>query len=59
MYRANLSYSQLQNYLQLLMEQGLIKEDTAPGKGKVYRRTVKGGRVLERIEELLRELGVG
>ena len=49
MYRCNLSYSQLQRYLEILTGLGLLKED-----GGRYRITQKGESFLREFEDLRR-----
>jgi predicted transcriptional regulator len=56
MYRANLSFVQLNEYLGFLLEVGLLKETSEDGKS-VYRTTRKGVRFLRnyyKIRDLLR-----
>jgi len=56
MYRANLSFAQLNDYLDFLLEVGLLKERGEEGK-TVYRTTKKGVRFLQnyhKIRDLLR-----
>jgi len=56
MYRANLSFAQLNDYLGFLLEVGLLKE-TIENKKDVYKTTSKGARFLQnyyRIRDLLR-----
>jgi len=56
MYRANLSFSQLNDYLGFLLEVGLLKENKE-NERDVYRTTSKGVRFLQsyyRIKDLLR-----
>jgi len=56
MYRANLSFAQLNDYLGFLLEVGLLKE-TIEDKKDVYKITSKGIRFLQnyyRIRDLLR-----
>jgi predicted transcriptional regulator len=54
MYRANLSYDQLNEYLSFLLENGLIdKEADAEYEGAViYKVTQKGRQFLERYSQL-------
>jgi len=56
MYKANLSYAQLKNYLILLVKLNLLKT-TVHGKAIVYETTQKGKSFLERYKELIRLLG--
>ena len=56
MYRANLSFAQLNDYLDFLLEVGLLKETSEEGK-TIYRTTAKGVRFLRnyyKIRNLLR-----
>ena len=56
MYRANLSFAQLNDYLGFLLDVGLLKQAEEDGKD-VYRTTSKGARFLQnyyRIRDLLR-----
>jgi predicted transcriptional regulator len=57
MYRANLSFAQLNDYLGFLLEVGLLKE-TNESEKSVYKTTQKGVKFLEnyyKIRDLLRE----
>jgi len=59
MYRANLSFAQLNDYLGFLLEVGLLKESSENRKD-VYRTTPKGVRFLQsyyKIRDLLRGKG--
>ncbi len=59
MYRANLSFAQLNEYLSFLLEVGLLKE-TKENEKSVFRTTPKGVRFLQnyqRIRDLLRMKG--
>jgi len=51
MYRANLSFAQLNEYLSFLLKIGLLEEVTKDGK-TIYRTTPKGIRYLENYEEI-------
>ena len=56
MYRANLSFAQLNNYLSFLLEVGLLRE-TSEERKTVYRTTKKGVRFLlnyHKIRNLIR-----
>ena len=55
MYRANLSYAQLENYLQMLVKLDLLKT-TVPRKAIIYETTQKGKSFLERYKELTKLL---
>ena len=60
MYRANLSFAQLNEYLGFLLEVGLLKQTNEGGKD-VYRTSQKGVRFLQsyyRIRDLLRSKSV-
>ena len=53
MYRAKLSYSQVNTYLRLLIEKGFLENSTIRRKRQdinVYRTTQKGIRYIEKIE---------
>jgi len=55
MYRANLSFAQLNEYMGFLLEVGLLKE-TSENEKAVYKTTQKGARFLQnyyRIKDLL------
>ena len=57
MYRANLSFAQLKEYLRLLLDLKLLKKIRNNGKG-VYKTTSKGARFLQsykEIQDLLRK----
>jgi len=51
-YRATMNNSRLQKYLDFMMEQGLL-EKTHQGSATIYKRTEKGGQLLEQIDSLL------
>jgi len=51
MYRANLSFAQLQEYLDFLLETGLIKEVSKPS-GSHFEITAKGLEALDAFEHL-------
>ena len=51
MYRANLSFAQLNEYLRFLLQVGVLKETNEDGK-HVYRMTRKGARFLQSYYEL-------
>ena len=53
MYKAKLSYSQINSYLQLLIEKGYLENNTIKGKRQiitVYRTTSKGVEYIDNIE---------
>ena len=55
-YRANLSFSQLQSYLKLLIQNGLININEDAGGSKIYYTTPKGKLLMEhweKVKELL------
>jgi len=51
MYRANLSFAQLNEYLSFLLKIGLLKEATKEAKA-IYTTTPKGIKYLENYEEI-------
>jgi len=51
-YRATMNNSRLQKYLDFMTEQGLL-EKTRQGNSTIYKRTEKGGQLLEQIDSLL------
>jgi len=55
MYRANLSFAQLNEYLNFLLKMGLLKVNTENGK-RVYKTTAKGLKYLKKYEEILNHL---
>jgi predicted transcriptional regulator len=57
MYRANLSYTQLNNYLTFLLHYGLIIHSTVDGK-EGYLITAKGLDFIQRHRELERMIGI-
>jgi predicted transcriptional regulator len=59
MYSANMSYFQLQKYLQFLTEKELIDKVTVGNPKITYRITEKGLRLLESIDNILEMLGSG
>ena len=59
MYSANMSYFQLQKYLQYLTERELIDKVTVGNPKITYRITDKGPRLLESIDNILEMLGSG
>ena len=56
MYRANLSFAQLNEYLSFLTKIDLLAAKNENGK-KVYGTTVKGKKYLEKYEDLANLLG--
>ena len=56
MYRANLSFAQLNEYLSLLLGLGLLKT-RKQGQKTIYKTTVKGVRYLKSYEEIRVLLG--
>jgi predicted transcriptional regulator len=53
MYKAKLSYSQINTYLQLLVEKGFLENNTVQRKKRIitfYRTTSKGSQFVENIE---------
>ena len=56
MYRANMSYRQLQKYLDFLLHAGFLERIVVPNPGIKYRVTEKGNRLLQSIQSMLRLL---
>lgn len=56
MYSANMSYFQLQKYLNFLLERGLIDKVKLGNPSVTYRVTKKGLRILRSIDALLQAL---
>ena len=56
MYRANLSFAQLNEYLDFLTKMELLEVETE-NKKAVYKTTEKGGRYLEKYEDISDLLG--
>lgn len=56
MYRANLSFAQLNEYLSFLTKIFLLKIHNENGKN-IYRTTAKGGKYLEKYEDIANLLG--
>jgi len=53
LYRVNLSYSQLENYLSFLKEKNLLEEvETEETRGRIYKINDKGLKLLEGIENV-------
>jgi predicted transcriptional regulator len=52
MYRATLSYKQMQRYLPLLISGGLLEEVEKPNRHTIYKTTKRGLGVLKKIQEL-------
>ena len=60
MYRAKLSYSQINTYLQLLVEKGFLENNTVVRKKQtitLYKTTPKGVHLIENIEVVNHLLG--
>jgi predicted transcriptional regulator len=60
MYKAKLSYSQINTYLQLLIEKGFLENNTITRKRQIitiYRTTSKGVHFIENIEIVNEMLG--
>ena len=53
MYSANMSYRQLQRYLEFLVEGGFLDKTIVPNPGVKYRVTDKGRRLLASIDAML------
>ncbi|UCC58361.1 MAG: hypothetical protein JSW14_00040 [Candidatus Bathyarchaeum sp.] len=56
MYKANLSFAQLNEYLSFLIRMGLLKIHKEERK-KVYKTTAKGEKYLDRYEEIANLIG--
>jgi len=56
MYSANMSYAQLQKYLELLLQRGLIDKVTVGNPIVTYRVTNKGLQLLRSIDSILEML---
>ena len=56
MYSANMSYYQLQKYLNFLLQQGLIYKVTVGNPVVTYRVTKKGLKLLRNIDSILEVL---
>ena len=56
MYRANLSFAQLNEYLSFLIKIYLLKIQNENGK-KIYRTTTKGNKYLEKYKDITNLLG--
>jgi len=59
MYGANMSYCQLQKYIDLLMERGFIDRVNSESSIVTYRTTEKGHTLLKLIESVLAMLSPG
>ncbi len=60
MYKAKLSYSQINTYLQLLVEKGFLENNTVVRKKQtitLYKTTPKGVHLIENIEVVNQLLG--
>ncbi len=60
MYKAKLSYSQINTYLQLLVEKGFLENNTVVRKKQIitlYKTTPKGVHLIENIEVVNHLLG--
>jgi len=57
MYSVNMSYAQVEKYLRFLLRYGFLEQSPSRRGSGVYRRTPKGSRLLECIENLSRLLG--
>ena len=51
MYRGNLSFTQLNEYLPFLLKMKLLKVDTQNGR-KIYKTTAKGVKYLKNLEKI-------
>ena len=59
MYSANMSYRQLQKYLEFLVRGGFLERKVVPNPGIKYCVTEKGARLLQSIESVLGLLELG
>jgi len=59
MYAANMSYAQLQKYLDFLMERGFVAQVSSENSAARYTTTRKGYSLLELLEKVLAMLGDG
>ena len=59
MYSANMSYCQLQKYLDFLMERGFIDRVNSHSSTVTYKTTRKGLSLLKRIDDVLAMLSQG
>ena len=59
MYAANMSYSQLQKYLDFLTEHGFIDRVASKSSNATYRTTAKGQTLLKLLERVRAMLGQG
>ncbi len=59
MYSANMSYCQLQKYLDFLMERGFIDRVSSQHPTITYKTTRKGLSLLKRIDDVLAMLSEG
>lgn len=57
MYSANMSYRQLQKYLDFMVASGFLEKIVVPNPGIKYKATKKGQRLLHSIEPILEQLG--
>lgn len=57
MFSANMSYFQLQKYLDFLVREGFLKRTVVPNPGVKYTTTEKGLRLLGSIDSVLSLLG--
>ena len=58
MYSANMSYRQLQKYLEFLVNGEFLERIIVPNPGVKYKVTAKGARLLQSIESMLGLLGL-
>lgn len=58
MYGANMSYSQLQRYLDFLLERGFLQKEQEKGSTVFYRLTPKGQDLLFRIDSMINLMGL-
>ena len=58
MYSANMSYRQLQKYLEFLVNGEFLEKKIVPNPGVKYKVTAKGAQLLQSIESMLGLLGL-
>ena len=58
MYSANMSYLQLQKYLDFMVNSGFLVKQAVPNPGTKFKVTRKGQRLLQGIDHILEQLGL-